>query len=147
MPGKAGTQKATVDAVFRKRLEQLRATAQAQAQAVTGDGARPWQIPEGTGDLLNIGNLHKPGFDREQLNTAYSECMQDVNDMGTVGDVVALKQQIDYVAMEERAFRLRHATSCRCQIHAAGRRHGQGVSRTFTNIEQQVSDTIARGGA
>jgi hypothetical protein len=147
MPGLAGTQKATVQETFRKRLQQLRETAGGQSKALTGTGARPWQVPEGTKDLLKIEELHKPGFDRQKLNDAYLECMQDAQNMGTVSDVIALKQQIDYVAMEERAFRLRHATVVRCLIHSAGRRHGQSVGNIYPNIEQQVSDTIAKGGA
>lgn len=147
MPGIAGTQKATVSDTFRKRLEHLQKSAAAQAAAAQGAAVRPWQVPEGTGDLLNIPELHKPGFDRQALNDSYLQCLHDPEDLGTVADVIATKQQIDYVAMEERAFRLRHATVCRCLVHAAARRYGQGASPTFPNIEQQVSDIIANGGA
>lgn len=147
MPGTAGTQQATIAETFRKRLQQLRASAGKQADALIGSGARPWQVPDDTGDLLDIEKLHKPGFDRQLLNDAYQKCMQDTAAFGTTGDVIALKQQIDYVATEERAFRLRHATVCRAMVHGGLRRQGQSISRIFSNIEKQVSDIIANGGA
>jgi hypothetical protein len=133
--------------VFSERLKQLRANAGGQAAAVRGEKARPWQVPDNMKDLLDVPNLHKAGFDRQEINDAYQTCMQDTENFGTVGDIIALKQQVDYVATEERAFRLRHATICRCLIHGAARRFGQSVSRTYPNIEQQVSDIIAAGGA
>ncbi len=147
MPGKAGRQRARVDATFAQRLNELKQDAAAQAAAFQGSGNRAWQVPAETKDLLDVPNLHNPGFDRTALNTNYQQCVQDPNDPGTVGDVIGLKQQIDYNAAEERAFRLRHATITRCFTHAAGRRFGLGAGRVFPNIEKQVSDAIANGGA
>lgn len=147
MPGKAGRQRARVDSVFAQRLNELKQDAAAQAAAFQGSGNRDWQIPAETRDLLDVPNLHQPGFDRTALNANYQECMQDPDDAGTVGDVISIKQQIDYNAMEERAFRLRHATVVRCYTHAAGRRFGLGAGRVFPNISKQASDAIANGGA
>lgn len=81
------------------------------------------------------------------MNANYAECFQDVADMGTTGDVIALKQQIDYIACEERAFRFRHASVCRLMAHAASRQRGHGIGNTFTHIEKQVADCIKAGAS
>lgn len=147
MPGKAGRQRARIDSVFAQRLNELRNDATSQAASFQGSTNRAWQVPAETADLLDVPKLHQPGFDRTALNVNYQECVQDTDDPGTVGDVISIKQQIDYNATEERAFRLRHATVVRCFTHAAGRRHGLGAGRVFPNIQKQANDAIANGGA
>lgn len=147
MPGRAGITRATVHSVFSDRLKALRAESLAQSLAFSGDGPRPWQVPEQLQDLLKVPDLHKPTFDRTSLNENYQECIQSIDTPGTTGDVIALKQQLDYNAVEERAFRLRHASLVRCLTHGAGRRRGLGRSAVFSNVEKQVSNAIANGGA
>lgn len=148
MPGKSGTTKARVHPVFTKRLDDLRANAAAAVQALTGAGVRQWQVPaDYTGDLLDVPKLHKPSFDREEINTNYKEVMQDPANPGTVGDVIGLKSQMDNVATEERAFRIRHSSVVRSFVHAGGRRYGQANGRMFDNIQDQAAKMILAGGA
>lgn len=146
MTGKTGTQKANISPVFNDFLQTLRADAGKQADALKTSGLRPWQVLDDV-DLLNIAKLHQPAFDRDEINSVYQECMQNVAAPGTTGDVIALKQQVDYLATAERAFRLRHASLCRCVVHGAARRHGLAISSVLPAIERQVSNIIAKGGA
>jgi len=148
MAGKSGTTKARVHPVFTKRLDDLRANAASHVQALTGEGTRQWQVPKDyTGDLLDVAKLHQPSFDREEINTNYKEVMQDPASPGTVGDVIGLKSQMDQVATEERAFRVRHSSVVRSFVHAGGRRFGQANGRMFDNIQDQAAKMIAAGGA
>lgn len=147
MPGRAGITRGTVHSVFSDRLKALREEAAAQAAAFQGTALRPWQVHEDIKDLLKISDLHKPAFDRTPINENYQECMQSLDNPGTTGDVIALKQQLDYNGVEERAFRLRHASVVRVLTHGAARRRGLGRSAVFDNIEKQVSNAIANGGA
>ena len=148
MPGKSGTTKARVHPVFTKRLDDLREQADKQVKSLKGDGPRPWQVPKDyTGDLLDVPQLHKPSFDREEINTNYKEVMQDPANPGTVGDVIGLKSQMDNVATEERAFRMRHSSVVRSFIHAGGRRFGQANGRMLDNIQDQAAKMILAGGA
>ena len=147
-----GVKKGEVHAVFVDRLRELQCRdAGAISDAVMGTGQRIWQIPEGLAnvDLFDIANLHKPVFDRTEINDNYVDVMKSPEDdeAGTIGDTISLKNQIDYNAMEERAFRLRHASAVRCNIHAHGRRHGHCISNLFPKIEKQMADMIAMGAA
>lgn len=140
-----GTVQAEVHDVFSNRLDALTQDAQTNAAAYTATGQRIWQVPAGVTDLFDLASLHDPAFDRQPINDQYVQVME-ADDPGTIGDVVALKQQIDYVTMEERAFRLRHITPCRGVAFAAGRRYGHGVGNVFPNVRSQVLDAIAAGG-
>lgn len=103
---------------------------------------RKWQMPEpGTWDLNLFHISGTPGtgsikdaFDRTRPNKLYTRALLkgqpiDAKDIapageGRVADCQAMKIQIDHLAVQERAFRLRHATSVRCVMHAAVRRRG-----------------------
>lgn len=142
-----GTKKSDIHPVFKKRLDDLVAKAAATSAGFRAAGQRPWNIPNGmTGaDLLDIAKLHEPAFNRQTINTNYEQCFQDVNSPGTVADVIALKLQVDYNAAEERAFRFRHASVCRCIVHGIGRRHGESIGPTFPYIEETIADVVAAG--
>ena len=141
-------QKGQIHTVFFNRLQDLQTQAGQLADAHAGAGQRVWQTPAGfTNDLLAIGALHEPAFNRELINDNYLDAMKAADDPGTVGDIVSLKLQMDYNATEERAFRLRHATLCRCAAFAAGRRRGHRNYTVFAAVEQHAADMLAAGGA
>ena len=147
-----GVKKGKVWTVFTDRLRELQCRdAGAIADALMGTGQRVWQVPEGLAnvDLFDVANLHKPVFDRTEINDNYADVMKSPKkgEAGTTGDVISLKNQIDYNAMEERAFRLRHASVVRSNIHAHGRRHGHCISNLFPKIERQMANMIAKGAA
>ncbi len=100
-------------------------------------------------DLHDVPHLHDPAFDRTEINTNYEEAMQTMKRIGTVGDIIALKLQIGYVATEERAFRARHSSVCRSIAHMHGRLagHGLGTGGVFPAVRKTVDDAIKAGGA
>lgn len=144
-----GTTQGRVHDVFSARLQDLQSQAARQSQAYTGSGQRVWQLPRqfaASGiSVFDIAQLHEPDLNRENLNTNYLQAIADPTTPGTVGDIIALKQQIDYMSMEERALRYRLASPCRCLAHAAGRRNGHGQQGIFSAIEAQVAAAIAAG--
>lgn len=147
-----GTTKATVHGVFRDRLYDIKDTwSKKLEEDFRGEGQRVWMIPkglEGQGtELTNVPALHNPDFERSPINTNYLECMSGVEEKaGTRGDVISLKLQMDYNAMEERAFRSRHATVARCLTHQHSRHDGHEKSEVFPQIEKQADDCITVGG-
>jgi len=151
--GNTGTTKAIVTTVFKNRLRDLQEQAKKLQNAYQGKHQRVWQIPKdfGASSLLAIAQLHKPSYDREEINTKYDEVTNDPDNAGTTGDVIALKLQLDYVACEERAFRARHTTLCRAMALGHGRRFGQGHGQMWGakpgSIEDEVASFIKAGGA
>jgi hypothetical protein len=146
-PPKKASKKAQVHPVFKERLTDLKKQGENFAKAFKREEQRKWNIPSdlSASDLFQIASLHKPSFEREPINTNYLQCFQSKDDMGTTGDVVSLKFQIDYNAMEERAFRFRHASVCRNLSHAMSRRRAMGDGPMFPHIEQQASNAIKAG--
>jgi hypothetical protein len=144
-PQKQST-KARVHEVFKKRLDELAEKSQLAEEGLRG-GQREWYVPSDLGaeDLFDIAKLHDTSFDRGEVNANYSQCFQSATDMGTVGDVISLKTQIDYNAAEERQFRFRHASVCRNLAHAMARRRAQGNGPTFAYVEKQAGDAIKAG--
>ena len=144
-----GNKQADVHSVFSGRLRQLIAAAAACADGFRRSGQRGWTVPDENDaeSLFDVPALHQPGFDREPINVNYEQCFQDEENPGTVGDVIGLKLQVDYVAAEERAYRFRHASTVRCLVHAAGRRMGDSVGPVFRYVEETVGDVIRTGGA
>lgn len=149
--GRTGQSKAKVHEVVHKRLQDLRDQAKKMAQAIQGAEQRKWQVPQDfTGNLLDIPTLHEPSFERQDINDEYDQVTKDPQSAGTIGDVISLKLQLDYVACEERAFRARHTSLVRAMCLGHGRRIGQGSGNLWDNksgIESVLSAFIAAGGA
>ena len=140
---------AEVHAVFRDTAAALQADADALAKATAGAAQRRWQIgPVGgwDGDPLQVAGM-AARFDRGPVGQNYAECLADQRALGSVGSAQALVLQSDYVAAQERAFRVRHATSVRCAAHAAGRRRGHADDRGVirAGVIRYVEDLVKRG--
>lgn len=116
--------------VFKATLNELAAQAAAQAAAERGTGPRPWNRPDAGwgGDPLDV-----PGatgaYDRQEVGANYGALIADGSNPGTIGDVISVKAQGDYVAVQERGFRARHCTPIRLAAMAAARRQGHGHPR------------------
>lgn len=100
-------------------------------------------------DVLNIPSLHLP-FDRDLLNEQYRDLHKDGESSTTTGGAGVLKQQIDYTAAAERAYRLRHATVVRCIMHHSIRKeaHGHEVGvfqRTLTMLQDNLKASTPPG--
>ena len=138
-----GTPLGIVDPQYSKRVEDLVKKARKFADHFRGlDTWRPWHTPDEVGDLLDVPSLHNPTWERNAINILYSEqILGDVGEKGgTCGDLIAMKTQADFMAVEERAFRTRHASYVRCASLAHGRLDGHG--KPTVNIFDFMTDGI-----
>lgn len=129
---------------FSQQISNLQEVADNNAQANLGEEQRDWRVPfDWEGDPFDIEGLGDP-FDRTDMNEDYPEFFTDNS---SVGDCMAAKIQADHLGSQERAFRLRHATSVRCCMHAASRRNGQGdqAAGSFARIVNHIQDLISAG--
>lgn len=138
--------RAQTHSVFLNVVQDLAAAALAQSEADRTGRPRPWDLPRGLSDTLDIAGMTTP-FNREEIDAAYEGLLADGQASGTMGDVVATKVQGDYVACVERAFRARHATPVRLAAMASGRRAGHGHPRGvfLGGVVQFVQDAIKAG--
>ena len=120
---------ADVDPVFQKQLKTLQTQAAAEADARLTGSQTQWMMPEKyewSGDLTAIEDLSKP-FSRKYSNDKALDAIKDPSKPGTVGDLIVTSTQIDYLAVMERAFRVRHGSGrIRMLLQANARRQGQG---------------------
>ena len=128
----------TLDPFFTQLLQDVQTQSQLIADYIRGKVSsttstytqRNWMIPSKANasftptDIPNLGQA----FSRQALNQDYSQ--QLINGAsasgGMVGNVLVDGLQINYLAMMERAFRERHKTDVRCQMHLCGRRLAHG---------------------
>ncbi len=118
----------TLDSKFLGHIENMETTSTAADQATMLDGQRQWMYPplEGwSGDPRDIRGM-SAAFDRTALNEQYVDLISDKTQECKIGETMATKLQVDYVAAMERGFRTRHCSSIRAKIHAAARRRGMG---------------------
>jgi hypothetical protein len=146
-----GTKLGQVDPQFANRVLDLEAKARSMAEQFnTQTTYRLWHTPPGTGDPLDVPALHVPAWERNDINELYSEKILGGvgKDSGTVGDLIAMKWQADFMAVEERAFRTRHASFVRCQALAHGRLKGHGTAGAgvFSVLREATQSTIDGGG-
>lgn len=149
-----GESKGQVDATFEKRVNALEEIArEISAQFKTWQDLRPWHTPKELAgrDLLDVPALHNPCWDRNAINELYSEQILKGpgTQGGTTGDLIAMKWQADFMATEERAFRLRHASLARCAALMHGRLdgHGQQNISIFSSFKGAVQKGIDTGKA
>ena len=148
-----GTSKGVIDGKFQARIDDLESKAQKIAEQFrTYSTYREWHMPEGIGDPLDVPSLDKPAWDRNGINQKYSNDILSRGSgrkAGTVGDLIAMKWQADFMAAEERAFRTRHASLVRCAAFAHGRMngHGQKGKSVFSFFKDAVQEHIDAGKA
>ena len=137
---------ASVHPAFQKLLEELKKQCDEIYKAYNGNQSqRPWMVPPAwEGDPLNIEAMKAP-FDRDEPNANYE---QELNtESGRIGICMGHKITIDYMGMQERAFRARHMTSIRGQAHAATTRqsHGEATGVHQGVVLQYVQDLLKAG--
>lgn len=149
-----GVSKGQVDAKFSQRISGLETRAQQQSTMFKTMGeVRQWHTPDelASRDLLDVPSLHNPCWDRNNINALYSEQLLagPGKQGGTSGDLIAMKWQADFMAAEERAFRMRHASLCRCASLMHGRLDGHGRSAVgiFSFLKEGVQNYIDVGRA
>jgi hypothetical protein len=138
--------KGTVDPLFTQRIRELADQSKALGASYRDGDARTWQVPEEVKNTLDIPGITE-AFARGDMNDMYEKCIADATNPGTVGDVVSMKTQIDYIANMERGFRARHATPIRCLVHAAARRigHGHPQGVLIGGVLKEAQDAITAG--
>jgi hypothetical protein len=101
-------------------------------------GQRRWHI-------IDLSGISK-AFSREENEEDVANAIKDGSSPGTTGDLIVSVLQGDYLAAQERAFRMRHQTPVRSAIHSAARRMGhahdkgvfkRGVKGVIENILKQ----------
>lgn len=149
-----GSSKGQVDGAFTTRINELETRAREIAEKFQSmDGARPWHTPNALldRDLLDVPALHNPCWDRNNINETYSARVLagPGKSGGTSGDLIAMKWQADFMAAEERAFRMRHASLARCAalMHGRIKGHGTAGSGVFSFFKQAVENSINVGRA
>jgi len=76
-----------------------------------------------SGDVFDIEGIGH-AFNREAIGKDFKDAIKDAEAPGTVGDLMISQLQGDHVATMERAFRVRHQSRVRGDIHSIGRRYG-----------------------
>lgn len=144
-----GQTKAEVMPSFSNRISDLLTSAKQLADALRDGQARPWCMPKGVKDPLDVPTLSVPAWERNDINQKYSvDVCGDPKAPGTSGDAISLKWQADFMAAEERAFRTRHASLPRCFAAAHGRLqgHGNADGGIFVQLRKAVQSAIDAGG-
>jgi len=145
--GTAGTPKSAIDTNFNRYLEKLRINAAVLQNAFQGKTQRKWLAVDNAG--LDPSVLPDRLLERKNLNAAYDE-ITGSGTPGTLGDIIATKLQLDYLAMAERAARARAVSLPRAAALAHGRRYGQAHGAIFTDapggIPHAISNYIRSGG-
>lgn len=145
-----GKPKGKIDPAFQARVDDLEDKARKIAdQFKTYSGFREWHTPKDVKDPLDVPSIHNPTWNRNSINQLYSNDILagEGTSGGTVGDLIAMKWQADFMAVEERAFRTRHATLARCAAIAHGRLdgHGQKGESVFSFLKDAIKAHIAAG--
>ena len=123
-PGQAPT-----SSKFAERITELEDTARGQAASFRWQNqSRPTHTPKAlkSANLWDVPGLHEPTWNRDELNKSYADLIE--NGTGTDGAAARVKIQCDFLATEERAFRLRHASLVRAACVAHGRLDAHGVA-------------------
>ena len=146
-----GKSKGKIDDTFSKRITDLEESAKKIADSYKDGYAtfRNWATPKEVTNLLHVPSMHMPTWDRFKINELYSAEILNGEPAtgGTCADLIAMKLQNDFLATEERAFRLRHASYSRCGAMAHGRFDGQGNTgqSTFSFLKTSIEQIIERG--
>jgi hypothetical protein len=149
-----GTTKGTVTGVFKQRIEDLEEKAQKMSEKFRyQEGPRPWHTPKELDgiDLLLVPGMHNPAWDRYEINSIYSNSVLagPGKQGGTVGDLIAMKWQNDFLAAEERAWRMRHMSLIRgaCLMHSRLDGHAQKNKSIFSTLKEAVENYIQAGSS
>lgn len=145
-----GGPKGKVDPQFIKRINELEEKAKNFSEHFRNHTQyREWHRPDEVQDPLDVPSLHNPAWDRNEINRIYSEDVVDKSGdkAGSFGDAQAMMWQADFMAVEERAFRTRHASLIRCASLAHGRLDGHGKigKGIFTFFKEGVQTAIDFG--
>lgn len=147
-----GSSKGKVTAVYQKRVRDLVDKAKVISRAFRyQDNFREWHTPRDLdgNDLLLVPGMHNPAWARNEPNILYSQTIHSGPNTasGTAADIIATKLQIDFLATEERAWRLRHMSLIRgaCLAHGRLNGHSNSPQGVFERAKKSIRDYIQLG--
>ena len=145
--GHPNSGKGRIDTTFEQRVQDLEQKAQKISSSFKNQSYSEWHIPEQVQDPLDVPGLDK-AWTRNSVNQEYERIVGTQADgAGAVGAAQAMKIQADFLAVEERAFRTRHASFVRCAAMAHGRLNGHSKSGkgVFSFLKQGLQSQIDLG--
>jgi len=123
---------ADVDPILQALMTSLQTQAAAEATALPAGNQTQWMMPPSNGwngSVFDFDGMEQP-FDRSQSNQWFTTAVKDPSNPGTTGDMIVTTTQIDYLAVAERSFRMRHTmTKIRSMSHTVGRKTGHGNAK------------------
>lgn len=130
---------------FSTQLRTLSDNAKQSAQALLA-GEQPKQlVPDKNGWQGNPFDLEgiSKAFERQEHNEDVTSAVSNPKQPGTVGDLTISAMQGDWLAAQERSFRLLKASKIRRTAHANARKYGHGhdggvLQRGVLNDMQQI---------
>lgn len=140
--------KARLAEVFKKRITDLEVAAKSQAdQFRFFNSYRLWSTPPDLkkANLYDTPGMSSPSWDRNEINQIYADVLSGSGkDGGCGGGQIAMKLQCDFLAAEERAWRMRHINPVRAACLAHGRLSGHGTKNPtiFSTLKKAVEDYI-----
>lgn len=137
-----------IDNTFRANIAAMIAAGTAVASATTNASLRAWMLGDlslWAGEPLDVEDIAN-AFLRTQTGLQYGLAL--TSQSGSVGDAASAKFQSDNLAVQERSFRLRHASGVRCALHAASRRAGHANALGApSRVGLYAQDLLVAGGA
>lgn len=147
-----GTSKGKVTSVYQKRIRDLTDKANNMSRTFRyQDGYRDWHTPRELkdNDLLLVPGMHNPAWARDEPNILYSETILNAPNAGSgnTADLTAVKLQIDFLSVEERAWRMRHMSLIRgaCLAHGRLNGHSEAQQGVFGRAKKAIQDYISAG--
>lgn len=121
------TSKADMDPVFQDRVRELQENSKEEYEKRKSGQQVKWFRPgDWDGNLLSFQAIETP-FKRDRANRDFVRAVENAKSPGTTGDLVATTTMIDYLAIMERAFRMRVTMRRpRAVAHMLARKRGHG---------------------
>jgi len=113
---------------FLKQIDRLCEWSTAFGKETTNNGQSDWYVPPGEAPDLQDWESLSDSFDRTALVQDMASILESKSSIGVDGDYALVQLQHDFIAVLERAYRLRHSSFCRCMAMSAGRAAGHGNS-------------------
>lgn len=141
----------SLDTTFDSNIDALIDYADASSVGEQNQDLGAWYLGDldlWSGDTLDVDAINK-AFSREAVGDAYGTIFtadDGTAGEGTVGEAASCVLQSDYLAVIERAFRMRHASPIRSRAQAAARRIGHSHDAgCIARVRSYAQDLITAG--
>lgn len=138
-----------VDDTFSMVLDSLVVQNAQAARAAKNEGPAAWWVPS-SGAVYDLENLESWNylFDRSSLSYEYNRILlgrSEGEPWPTTGEAMAVRVQIEWLLLHDRAFRTRHCSHVRQLLHSAVRRssHADPAGVLLGGLRQWVETNSA----